>query len=599
MVEYSVIIKNAQVVDGSGKAPYKANIGIMGSKVAEIGKVNGDAITEIDAAGKVAVPGFIDSHSHGDFSVLFYPKSESYVYQGVTTMVTGNCGMSPAPLGDMIGLPGEAAEWQYELEPYKYYPKHTKFPREQVNKIMQEKYGWIVDWHSMDDWFKKVEKKQISINVATHVGHVTVRNTVMGDDFERPATKEERTEMGDLIRKSLDEGCIGLSVGLDYDPDTFADREELVEHVKIAAEYGAVFVPHSRRTGRRRNVVAGQRPQSKIDAINEVIEIARAAKVRMVIAHLFTGWNITPEGPPMLEEANRLATLKVIDDANDSGMDISFDCLPSCMTDLYNGAQWLCGTFEPWVREKGTRAEFAKWLQLEEYRDEIKDAIKSGKWYTRESPNTNPTWASSLKIFKHANESYVGRFLSEIAEDKKKEPFDVWFDLITEDPDALGGHPFTYPSGPPILDATYHHIFWKHPAAALGIDTGGHDCKHVPHTPIYMLPMIMFTSAFPGFLERYVVKEKVFSLEEAVYKTSTQAAERYGLPGRGTITPGSYADIVLLDMKKLKVNATVLEPRKRASGIDEVLVNGVTVLKGEHTGKTPGMVIRRKYEDKK
>jgi N-acyl-D-aspartate/D-glutamate deacylase len=167
-----------------------------------------------------------------------------------------------------------------------------------------------------------------------------------------------------------------------------------------------------------------------------------------------------------------------------------------------------------------------------------------------------------------------------------------------EDPDSLGTYPFTYPGGPPELDATYHHTFWKHPASALGIDTGVDDCKHKPHTPTYMLPMIMFTNAFPGFIERYVLKEKIFTIEQAVHKTSTQAANRYRLTGRGVIAEGSYADIVLLDLKKLKVNATVLEPRKKPSGIEQVIVNGVTVIKGEHTGERPGKVIRRKYDKK-
>ena len=287
MDEFSILIKDTAVVDGSGKPPYKASIGIRGDKVEQVGRVKGDAATEIEGKGLTAIPGFIDSHSHGDFNVLFFPLCESYLYQGVTTMVTGQCGMSPAPIGDKITLPGIAEYYQFELEPYKYEPAHTVYPRETVNKLMKEKFGWTIDWHSMADWFKVVEEKKTSINVATMVGHVTVRRTVMEDHFERPAKKEERDMMASLIRRSLDEGCIGLSMGLDYDPDTFADREELVDACKVAAEYGAIFVPHSRRTGRRKGVTAGMRPHDKIDAINEVIDLCRASKVRMNIAHLF------------------------------------------------------------------------------------------------------------------------------------------------------------------------------------------------------------------------------------------------------------------------------------------------------------------------
>jgi N-acyl-D-amino-acid deacylase len=593
--ELSVLIKNASLVDGSGRPPYKAGIGIMGDKVVAVGDVAGDAAKVIDAKGLTAIPGFIDSHSHGDMTVLFFPGCESYLFQGVTTMVTGQCGMSPAPIGDNITLPGIAQEYLMELEPYKYYPSRTVFPRERVNQLMEEKFGWTVDWRSMGDWFRVVEKKRISMNMATLVGHVTVRRTVMEDDFERPSTRDEKDEMGALIRQSLDEGGIGLSVGLDYDPDTFADREELVEHCKIAAEYGAIFVPHSRRTGRRRNVAAGHRPPDKIDAINEVIDLCRASGVKMNIAHLFTGWYINPDNcPDILEEANRRATLDVIDAAVKEGMDISFDILPSCMTSIYGGAAWLCGGFEPWIREKGSRAEFAKWLSVEDYRKEIKEAIKSGKWYTREGPNTNPRWAHNTVIFRHRNPETVNKTLAQIAEERGKDPFDVWFDLIVEDPDALTGHAFSYPGGKPDLDASYNKVFWMHPSAALGIDTGVSDYKHVPVTPTYMLPMINFYSAFPSFIEKFVLRDKTFTIEQAVFKTSTQPAIRYGLKGRGVINPGSYADIVLLDLKKLKVNGTPVEPRKKPSGIEHVLVNGVTVVsKGKHTGASPGTVIKR------
>ena len=141
MDELSVLIKNASVVDGSGRPPYKAGIGIRKDKVVAVGDVAGDAAKVIDAKGLTAIPGFIDSHSHGDMTVLFFPGCESYLFQGVTTMVTGQCGMSPAPIGDNITLPGVAQEYLMELEPYKYYPSRTVFPRERVNKLMEEKFG--------------------------------------------------------------------------------------------------------------------------------------------------------------------------------------------------------------------------------------------------------------------------------------------------------------------------------------------------------------------------------------------------------------------------------------------------------------------------
>ena len=159
-----------------------------------------------------------------------------------------------------------------------------------------------------------------------------------------------------------------------------------------------------------------------------------------------------------------------------------------------------------------------------------------------------------------------------------------------EDPDSLYGG-----ARDKNIDAPYHDVFWEHPQAALGIDTGVFDYTYDPSTPTYMRPMIMFFSAFPSFIEKYVKRLKKFTIEEAVHKTSTQSAMRYGLEGKGEIKEGACADIVLLDLEKLKVNGTPVNPWQKPSGIEYVLVNGeVVVERGEHTGALPGKVLRKK-----
>ena len=599
MTEFSVLIKNARIIDGSGKPAYKGSVGVKGEKVAALGDVKGDAAREIDANGRYAVPGFIDSHSHGDMGVLFFPKCESYILQGVTTMVAGQCGFSPAPIGENITLPGPAQDYLMELAPYKFYPEKTVFPRSMVNEVMKEKFGWTVDWHSMAEWFDKVDALGISMNMATLVGHSTVKKTVMEDDFERTATKDEVAEMGALVRQSLEGGCYGMSIGLDYDPDTYATREELVEHCKIVAEFGATFAPHSRRTGRRRNIAAGHKQHDKIDGIYEVLDICRQSGVRLNIAHLFTGWYVSPQGyPSILEEANRRATLAVLDEAIKEGLDVSFDIIPSSLTSAFGGSQYLCGMFEPWLREKGSRDEFAEWLKLKDYREEIKDAIKTGKWFIRVAynPNTNPMWAENYTILAHSNPDYVDKTLQKVAEMKQKDAFDVWFDLIIEDPDARVGLTFVYPTGTPDLNAGYHKVFWEHDTAALGIDTGVDDYKYMHVSPPWSQPMVNTYSAFPAFYQKFVKQDKAFTMEQAIYKTSTQAAIRHSIEGRGTITPGSYADVVVMNLDELQVAGTALDPRQSPKGIDYVLVNGgVVVDNGSHTQATTGKALRRKY----
>ena len=316
--EYEYIIKNATIVEGTGKKAYLGDIGVIGEKVKALGEVSGDVKVEIDATGLTAVPGFVDSHSHNDNMLLFYPHNESYIMQGVTSFVGGQCGSTVAPLGDMIPVFGKLREHIQEYVPYKYYPSKSLFPKDQVNTWMKEKFDWTIDWSTLGEYFERVEEKGISMNYAPLIGHRMVRYYTMGEDYKRVATKDEIAEMGETIRKGLDDGCIGMSVGLDYDPDVFADRNELVEHVSILTEYpNAVFCPHSRRTGRRRGVGAGTRQHDKIDGLTEIIDICRASKVKMNLAHLYTGWYIKPEdsAPDIIEEANRKATLNLIDEA--------------------------------------------------------------------------------------------------------------------------------------------------------------------------------------------------------------------------------------------------------------------------------------------
>ncbi|MBN2335893.1 amidohydrolase family protein [Candidatus Bathyarchaeota archaeon] len=596
MDEYDYLIKDARIVDGSGKQPYKGSIGIISDRVAAVGDVKGDSKTEIDAQKLTAVPGFIDCHSHADVNLRFFPKCESYLLQGITTFIGGNCGVAPAPLGDVITLPSDYAQiYLGELTRFKYYPNQTRFPREQVNSIMKEKFGWTVDWRSMAEFFQAVEDVGISCNYVPLVGHGACRKVVLGEDSRRPSKPDELEEIKALVRECMDDGCRGVTVGLDYDPGVFADRMELVECVAIAKDYGGVFSPHARRTGLRRGMAAGHRLPKRIDAIIEVIDICRAAGVRMNIAHLFTGWDISPAGgPSVLEEANRRATLQVIDEANEEGLDVSFDAMPmAALPEGLHGWSYLTDLLEPWVRELGSRASFAEWLKAPDFREDVKGAIKAGRWFIRVAynPNTNPRWAENITVLEHRNPGCVNKTIQRIAEERNTEPFDTWLDLIVEDPDAKEGLGF---AGEDRGDASYQTIFFEHPACAVGLDAWGVDYDSM-HPPVRRSGREMMDyAAFVGFYEKWVKQTQTFTLVEAVHKTSTQAANRYNLEGRGVIKEGGYADILLMDYASLKVNGTPLEPRRQPSGIEYVFVNGVPVVeKARHTGVRPGRILKR------
>jgi N-acyl-D-amino-acid deacylase len=594
--EYDVVIKDASIIDGSGKKPYKGSIAVKGNKIAALGEVKGDAAKTVDAKGLYASPGWIDAHSHGDTTLLFFPKAESYVMQGVTTFIGGECGGSQGPYGEWMELPSIASQYIDELEPHKYYPKNSLFPREQVNEIMRKYYDWTVDWDTLGGWFRKVQEVGISMNPAPLVGQGTIRYKVMGNDYKRHSTSEELEEMKQLIREALEEGAIGLSAGLDYDPGVQASMDEINACVAVLNEYpNAVYCPHWRRTGRRREVKFGDTRSNKVEGLLESINTCRVTGVRTNIAHLTPGWRLVPEGNDYMEEHNIRATLKFFDDAIAEGLSISFDSMPWFLRGGFDVMPYMSSILLPWLKESGSREKFSEWLKAPDYRQEIKDALQSGKWFIRlaYNPNTNPQWAENIWISKHKDGSLVGKNLAIVASERGTQQLDTWFDLIMEDPDAMGYAAGTADTGN-FPWKPYRALMFQHKLGSLSLDQSVFNKTYEMEKPPYRRPGINAFNAFPGFINKMVKEIKIFTLEEAIYKMSTAAAEHHNLKGLGTITPGSYADITVFDYDKLEVMGTPVEPRQYPKGIEYVFVNGVAVVeKGVHTGATPGRIVKR------
>jgi N-acyl-D-amino-acid deacylase len=596
MVEFDVLIKNAHIVDGTGKPQYRGSIGVKGGKIAALGDVKGDAVQVVDATGLVASPGWIDAHSHGDDTILFYPKCQSYVMQGVTTFVGGQCGGSPAPIGEMTGLPGPAEDYIQELEPHKYYPEKTVFPLEDVNAVVRERFGWEITWRTMADWFGVIEDKGVSMNVAPLVGHGSIRVKVMGNDFKRHSTEEEREQMKKEIRQALDEGCIGLSAGLDYDPSVWAHMDEINDCVRVLKDYpNAVYCPHWRRTGRRRDVKFGDTRSNKVDGILESIETCRVTGVPTHLAHLTPGWRLVPEGNDMMEEMNIRSTLKFIDDAREEGLDLTYDAMPWFIFGGFAVMPYLSSLLTPWLREQGNREKFSEWLKVPDYRKEVQDAIAGGKWFIRlaYNPNTNPQWAENIWVVKHRSPGCDNKNIAQIAKEKNKNPLETYFDLICEDPESRGVAVGVAESGN-FPWKPYRALFFKHPVGALSLDQSVVDHTRQQEVPPYSMPGINAFSAFPGFIIKFVREMKLFTLEEAVRKISTNAADQHRLKAKGKLLPGYDADITLFDLDGLKVLGDPIEPRRYPEGIEHVFVNGTAVVeKGEHTGATPGKIVKR------
>ena len=594
--EYDIIIKDAQIIDGSGKKAYKGSIGVKGDKIAALGEVKGDAVKTVDAKGLYASPGWIDAHSHGDTTLLFFPKAESYIMQGVTSFVGGQCGGSAGPYSEWMNLPGISAQYIDDLEPHKYYPKNSLFPKEQVNEIMDKYFGWTIDWETLGGWFKKVEEVGVSMNAVPLVGQGTVRYAVMGNDYKRHSTNEELNDMKVLIKQAMDEGAIGLSSGLDYDPGVQAHMDEINECVSVLKDYpNAVYAPHWRRTGRRRQVKFGDTRSNKIDGLLESINTCRVTGVPTNIAHLTPGWRLTPEGNDYLEEHNIRATLKFFDEAIDEGMDLTFDSMPWFLRAGFDVMPYLSSILNPWLKECGSREKFAEWLKVTDYREEIIEALKNGKWYIRlaYNPNTNPQWAENIWISGHKDASLVGKNLAMITAERDTDKINTWFDLICEDPDAMAYAAGTADTGN-FPWKPYRALMFQHKAGSLSLDQAVFDTECKMERPPYRRPGRNAFGAFPGFINKMVKDINVFTIEEAIYKMSTAAAEHHNLKGLGTITQGSYADITVFDYDNLEVVGTPVEPSQHPNGIEYVIVNGVTVVeKGKHTGATPGRIVKR------
>ena len=590
VAEYDVLIKNAAIVDGTGRRSYKGSIGVKKDKIVAVGDAKGDAVREIDASGLTATPGFVDSHSHSDWNLLFYPNCESDVHMGVTTFVGGQCGGSLAPIGEVTSLPGIAEEdYGFELEPYMFFPKKMFFPKDDVDALLKEKFGWTITWKTMAEFFKAVEGKGFSINYAPLVGHGSCRLAVLGNDYERVSTPKEIEAVGALVRQAMDEGCLGMSAGIDYDPDCFASREEINAHVAILRDYpGSVYSPHWRRTGRRRGITVGV-PWDRMQGITDELETAKKTGVPLVLAHLYGGWDATPVPPPAsVQEAIGKATLDVVDRYVADGVDAHFDVIPY----WWFSTGYLCGHFAPYLRLLGSREAFAKALRMADFRQEIKEALEKGKFYIQppSNPNMNPkNWAKEITIIEHKNPAHVNKTLAQVASEKGKDPMEALFDLIVEDPDSIGS------IGDYRFSEEYIKLFYKHPRGMVGVDSVMVDDARVAKLPPWSLPAPNTYSAYPSFLNRYVKEQKLFTIEEAITKCTSIPASSHYLKGRGTLEVGSYADILLINWPNLRMMSTPKEPRKYPRGFEYIFVNGKAVIEKEkHTGAKPGMVLRRK-----
>lgn len=529
---YDVLIKNAQIFDGTGAAPVTGAIAIQGDTIAAIGNLEkASAEVEIDAGGMAVSPGFINMLSWATESLIEDGRSMSGIKQGVTLEVMGE-GWSMGPYNDKMKADEKKAQADIKYD---------------------------ISWTTLGEYLSFLEQKGVSTNVASFVGATTLRIHELGS-ADRAPTEKELKKMQDLARQAMEEGALGIGSSLIYAPAFYAKTDELIALCEVASEYGGMYITHMRSEGNK-----------LLEAIDEVIEIAESADIPAEIYHLkAAGKNNWPKMDQVIQK---------IDSARAAGIQLS--------TDMYNyiaGATGLDASMPPWVQEGGYEA-WAERLKDPVIRQKV---IAEMQTDAQDWENLYYAAGSPEKVllvgFKNDDlKQYTGKSLAEVAEIMGKSPEETAIELVIADGSRVGTVYFLMSEENVKKQIALPYMSFGSDAGSIAAE--GVFLKSNPHPRAY--------GNFSRLLGKYVREEKVIPLEEAIHKLSGLPASHLKLKNRGLLKTGYAADIVVFDPNTISDHATFEAPHQYATGVQHVFVNGKQVLKdGEHTGATPGQVVR-------
>lgn len=498
---YDVLIKNGKIIDGTGNSWYYGNVALKDGKIMAIGKLpDVTAVRIIDAKGLIVAPGFIDVHGHIEGGVFERPTADNYIYDGVTTVITGNCGGSAEDLKRFFG---------------------------------------------------RLDSIKTSINIASLVGHNTVRRLAMGQD-NRLASPEEQKKMEELVAQAMRDGAVGLSTGLIYLPGMYSNTDEVIGLAKTAASYNGIYASHIRNE-----------ENGVIDAINEAINIGIAANIPVQISHFKVSgranWGRSQETLPLIEKARK------------QGYDVTIDQYPYAASSTNLGIR-----LPDWAHAGGQDSLKKRMADPVLHKKIIDGMLEMQKLFKYKD------YSFAVVAMHSADTTLNGKNISEInklkgRKSKMKEEAETILDMM-----KAGGAQMVYHS----MNEDDVRYFMKYPFNMIGADGGVSSGKGFPH------PRTYGTNA--RVLGKYVREEKLISLEEAIRRMTSLAAQKFQLKDRGLLKEGYAADIVIFDENEVNDKATFEQPHQFSVGFKYVLVNGKLVVdEGKHNGTRSGFTLRK------
>jgi N-acyl-D-aspartate/D-glutamate deacylase len=549
-----ILIKGGTVVDGTGKPSYKGDVAIESGKIADIGNLASAAASRtIDATGQIVSPGFIDTHTHTDRTIILHHGATSSVVQGITTEVASNCGTTMAPQNELT---------------------REAFTRNNIAKVLGPQEAALADlaYSTVAGYLETLERQGIGINVVTMVGQGSVRGCVMGLEAKRPATTDEITAMKKLVTQGLEEGAWGFSTGRNIAPGSFASTDETIEVAKAATPFHSSYFTH---------IGALPTPGQTLKALDEAIEIAQKAKLHLQVAHLgssTSGWE-SDNKPGSIAGSVRgraLRAIEKLDNQAKDGMDLVWDAYPYNFSGAANPFDIMPPELAFMDRKKALASLASKetrdWLRGKMTEPESGRGMSKLEWIV-----------VGFVIACPPKPEIEGKCIWDMAVEQNKDPLDFVCDLLIETDGQL------IRSAEHIHEENLQSIY-RHPLAMPSSDGWALDRPLPPDRTAHP----RHAGSMVRFFGRYWREKKLFSLEEAVRKATSAPAKSIGLKKRGALVKGNFADLVVFDPEKIADKATFQQPFLRPVGVQSVLVNGVVAVdNGNPTGKLGGRALRR------